>query len=126
MSYTNLKKGVSLYIAFMIMAVLMVIVFGVSTILFFEIKMAEDLGNSVIAFYAADSGIEKTLYDPRPSHSDLIGPATNTVTMVCGFAYADCPIDEGFSIDPNCDADYFCIRSVGVYEGTKRAIQTNR
>ena len=42
--------------------------FGVSYILFQEIKITRDIGNSVVAFYAAESGIEELMMnqeDPK-------------------------------------------------------------
>ncbi len=61
----NSQKGISLVLTFFIMAIILAIVFGVSAILFSEIKIIRGMGNSVVAFYAADSGIEKTFYYDR-------------------------------------------------------------
>src|SRR3989344_7397808 len=58
----NNQKGVSLIITFFIMTILLALVLGISTILFNEIKIIGNIGNSVSALYAADAGIEKTLF----------------------------------------------------------------
>ncbi len=61
----NSQKGVSLIIIFLIMTVIIAIVLSISTILSSEIKIIGDIGSSVSSFYAADIGIEKTLYFDR-------------------------------------------------------------
>ena len=57
------QKGLSLYLAIVIMSILLAIVLGMSTILFYQLKIVGGMGNSVVAFYAADTGTERALYD---------------------------------------------------------------
>lgn len=59
------EKGVSLIITFLIMTIMLAIVLSTTTILFNEIKVISNIGNSVSSFNAANSGIEKTLYFDR-------------------------------------------------------------
>jgi len=59
------QKGVVLIIAFFIMTIIIAVVLSIGTILFREIKAVGSAGNSVSAFYAAESGIEKVLYADR-------------------------------------------------------------
>jgi len=61
----NSQKGISLILTFFIMTIILAIVLGVAAILVSEIKIIRAMGNSVVAFYAADSGIEKTFYFDR-------------------------------------------------------------
>lgn len=61
----NRQKGVSVVIAFFIMLIILAVVLSISTILTNEIKIISGLGNSVVSYYAVDSGIEKTLYFDR-------------------------------------------------------------
>jgi hypothetical protein len=56
------EKGVSLIITFFIMIIVLSVVLSVSILLCGQLKLLRNIGNSVIAFYAADSGIEKVLY----------------------------------------------------------------
>lgn len=56
------QKGVSLYLAFMVMSVLLAIGLGVSVIFVPQIKTIKGMGDSVIAFYAADTALERVLY----------------------------------------------------------------
>ncbi len=60
----NLKeKGISLYLAVVIMSILIAVISGIGTILFYQMNILKDMGDSVVAFYAADTGIERGLYD---------------------------------------------------------------
>jgi len=63
--FKNYQKGVSLYLALMIMFILIAIGLGISLIIVSQMKMIRGMGDSVVAFYAADTGIEHALYDKR-------------------------------------------------------------
>ncbi len=56
------QKGISLIITFFIMIIILAVVLAISTLLYSQIKVIRNIGNSVIAFYAADSGVEKVLF----------------------------------------------------------------
>jgi len=49
----------------MIMFILIAIGLGISLIIVSQMKMIRGMGDSVVAFYAADTGIEHALYDKR-------------------------------------------------------------
>ena len=133
MSPTNNKiqnsKGISLLFVVLIMSVVLSIGLGVSGILIQQTRMMGEIGYSVISFYAADSGVERELYDlykspsPQPSHSGMCGDASFEVSGKCGAEVSaeDCPTN--FEIDPECDALNYCIKSIGSYQKTKRAIE---
>lgn len=59
------EKGVSLIITFFILTIILAIVLNISALLYSGIKITRNIGNSVLAFYAADSGVEKLLYYDR-------------------------------------------------------------
>jgi len=59
------QKGVALIITFFIMVVILGINLSVSAILYSEIKIVRNIGSSIVAFYAAESGVEKVLYYDR-------------------------------------------------------------
>ncbi|MFH1894661.1 MAG: hypothetical protein ABH813_02065 [Patescibacteria group bacterium] len=111
----NTKRGVSIYLAVMIMAIMLAIVFGLNAILLGQIKTIRSMGYSVIAFYAAETGIENSLYIDDEA---LPGSLTN------GSSYTVEKLDPG---EKTCPAGVnYCFRSVGVFEGTSRAIQVSR
>lgn len=59
------QKGVSLYLAVVIMSVLSAVVLGLIALSISGIKMVSGLENSVMSFYAANTGIEHSLYNIR-------------------------------------------------------------
>jgi len=59
------QKGVSLIMAFFIMIIVLSVVLSVSALLYSEVKVIRNISNSIISFYAADSGIEKVLFYDR-------------------------------------------------------------
>ena len=56
------QKGVSLIITLFIMMIILSVVLSISAILYSQIKVVRNISNSMVGFYAADSGIEKVLY----------------------------------------------------------------
>jgi len=115
----NSQQGVSLYIAFMIMTVLMVIGFGMSAIVFSQMKMIKAMGNSVLSFYAADTGIERALYEI--SQGAEVGSHYEH-----SFENDSSYVADVIAPNADCSADNYCIKSVGTYKGIKRAIQATR
>lgn len=56
------EKGVALLVTFFIMGIALSIVLGISGILISEVRMIRSMGNSVVAFYTADTGMEEVIY----------------------------------------------------------------
>jgi len=65
-----MEKGISLYLAVVILAILTSAVLGLVVLLTGQIKIFSPLGDSVIAFYAADTGVEHSLYNIRKEGGD--------------------------------------------------------
>ena len=110
----NYNKGVSLLFTILILAIVLAISLGISTILLQEIKISRGIGDSVVAFYAADTGIERaTMNREEPSNFEecFTSPYNDIYYKVEVTAGAD------------CQADNYCIQSVGIYKKTKRAIE---
>lgn len=59
------QKGVSLIISFFIMTIIIAVILAITILLYSEIKIIRNIGNSIVAFYSADSGVEKVLYYDR-------------------------------------------------------------
>ena len=111
----GVEKGVSLYIAILIMSLLLAMGLGLSNILLNQIKIIKGMGSSVVAFYAADTGIERVLMNKYNAISSN-GVSEN---LDNGAGYLISVLLPG----AGCDALNFCIKSVGTYKGTKRAIE---
>jgi len=65
--YNNkiMERGVAIYLAFMVMTILLAISLGLSVILIGQMKVIKGIGDSVIALYAAETGIEMVLYTDK-------------------------------------------------------------
>jgi len=134
MSYFK-EKGVALYLVLVIMGILLAAVLGLSAALIGQIKTIKGIGYSVKALYAADTGIERVLLDVIPSahypQTGINGAFYEVWVVCCEHTDPDClfEVDEcpsGLIEDPDCPARYFCYKSVGTHEKTKRAIEITR
>ena len=108
----NKQRGISVLFAISILSVILSIGLGTSSILIRQIKTIREISYSVVAFYAADNGIEEVLL--------MTIPADISETQLNGAMYEVVVND---SASPDCDAANFCIKSIGSYKGTKRAIE---
>lgn len=110
-------RGVSIYMAILVMSILLAVAIGTAAILLNQIKMIRSMGDSVVALYAADTGIERVLYynpDPEVVVSDnLDNNSTYSAKKV---------LPNGTT----CIADYYCIKSIGTYKEVRRAIEVTR
>jgi len=117
--FKKLQKGISLPIAIMVLSIILSIALGLTAILITQLKIIREMGYSVTAFYAADTGIERSLNDiikgsgPIDYVEEPLGSATYSVTVVSAG-------DDGCQASQVTD---YCIRSVGTYLGVKRAIE---
>src|SRR3989344_2077297 len=107
----KLESGVSLYLSIMVTAVLLAVALGISTIFITQAKTAREMGYSVIAFYAADAGIEAVLMNrANPANipqTSLSNEATYRVIVTSGGA-------------GGCAAVNYCIKSLGSYKEINR------
>lgn len=96
------QKGISLLFTVLITSLILAVSLGISALLIQEMRMMGEIGYSVIAFYAADSGIEAAVYDlyqhpasPTPTHSnssdnaDLGNARYDTQAKCCHFSFVD-------------------------------------
>lgn len=112
----DFQKGISLYLSLLVVAILLAMILGLSTLSLFQIKMIRGMGDSVSALYAAETGIEVQLYygtstpplpysfDGRSYQLKLLNPGEG-----------DCPLEANY-----------CIESVGVFKNTRRALRIIR
>ncbi len=60
-----LQAGVSLIITFFVMIIILAVVLSISVLLYSEVKIIKNMSDSMVSFFAADSGAEKVLYYDR-------------------------------------------------------------
>lgn len=127
----NGQKGVSVFLAVMILTIILSVALGISTISVFQTKMIKGMNDSVTSFYAADTGMELVLY--RDKRCRLVG--CGSLPWAC-LDVLDC--DNGlpagslsgnlgsatYWVNFNAGAD--TISSEGTYQETKRAVRVQR
>lgn len=114
------RKGSVLYFSLVIMAVIMSIVLGLTVILRTQIRTIRNIQFSVPALYLADIGIEEALYNM--AQDDSTESFNGEVSNFGNYEVKIVTKDD----DPEgtCQNDY-CVRSVGIYRGIRRAIETS-
>jgi Tfp pilus assembly protein PilX len=116
----KVKKGTVLYFSILIMSVLFSIGIGLSLIIFNQIKILRGVGDSVIALKAADTGVERALYALYTEGITL--PYSTSSILENGASFI-------VQINPSSTCptgtQYYCIKSVGTFKGTKRAIDAS-
>lgn len=74
MKNNNLEKGVAIYLVVIIVSALTAVSLNIASIIIGGSKMTSNAGDSVKAFYAADTGIEYALYNALENNncSDIV------------------------------------------------------
>lgn len=106
------NNGFSLLLAVLMMALFLAIALGISTIFISQTQMLKGMGYSIVAFYAADTGIERALYEEQAVSGVLANGAAYNV--------------QYFTPGPACPGQSYCLKSVGIYKQTRRAIEIIR
>ena len=100
------------------MSVFLAIVLGLTSIIIGGSKMSESFGDSVRAFHAADTGIERALY--RIRQEDICDNFTGTIGT--DYNYSVTITHEGGG---TCASSGTTISSVGIYNNTKRELEAS-
>lgn len=107
------ERGISLVLTFLIMAIMLGIVLGISSIVSGQLKIMANASNAMSAFYAAESGLERALY----------------VSKYC----PNCNLDyEGefdgreYFVEANKTNGVLTISSRGMYKGAWRSVEFKR
>jgi len=127
------NKGAALLLTLLILTAILSIAFGVSTLMLGETKLSQEVPRSLRAYYAAEAGIERKLYEIRgtvPNYNDIgVGPiwcgagGIGRVPLGDETYYAVDVIPGGTG---TCSSALsYCIKSYGCYKGTRRAIEVS-
>ena len=98
-------------LAVLLLSILLVIGFGISILMFQQMRLSGQAGRSVVAFYAADAGAEKCLYEVRKD-----GAVTCPFTDIA----LDFDAQATYTVDYNGVDE---ITSIGKFRGTTRKIE---
>jgi len=118
------QKGLSIYLVILILSVILTISFGLSIILITQTKITREIKKSIVALYAADSGIEHTLYNIYILGTD---PPTTSSSIFLGkrWSYAVKISSSTVNISPTDTFTLYQIKSLGAFDGIQRAIESS-
>ena len=102
------NKGSALLLTILVLSTLLAINLAISTILIGQIKVLSGMENSVQAFFAADTGIERALFE---GGTRFMGSLSNGAT---------------YHVIISSTENKITITSKGSFRGTKRAIEVTR
>jgi len=125
------EKGSAIYFTFIVLSIMLATALGISVLLIGQIKLMTGIENSVVAFYATDSGIENILYQKKmeagiSNCSGEIPPSYCSIDLNNGASAQATFTPSG----ANCLYSDGCIKSVGSYStgsgnDAQRAIEIN-
>jgi len=133
----NLKKqkGVSIVYIVLITSVIFAIALGINSISYQQARTMNEQGYSVVAFFAADAGAERQLYNLYKQSINLPEPGfslTFVSSVPAGYVTnvwcSDLNTTDCFGISKqlpagSCLATNFCVNSVGEYREIRRAVE---
>lgn len=111
------EKGATLLFAILILASVFLISLAVATSILTQRRLSSAIGDSLVAFYAADSGIENRLFDAKGGTPTTGNCADFGLTFGNG---ATCTISSVTK-----EAGATTIRSIGSYRGVKRGMEVS-
>jgi len=122
------QRGIAIFLAVIMLTLVLSMALGVNTLLLSQIKTMRDSGNSVIAFYGAESGTEWALLNVNDSNWQTT--IYHNYLDLNGDHIEESAIDATYDVSTiapgvgqcSATADY-CLKSVGMYRGTRRVIQ---
>lgn len=121
------QRGVSLYLVILISTLILAIGLEISALLVTQVKMAREIGYSVVAFYAADTGIEYVLYLDKICRQSgcPIPPCTpGCQGLSLHYDSGDISLNEAeYRVEMPI---YSLFKSKGKFRGVNRAIEVNR
>lgn len=119
----NKERGASLLLTILVLTAIMSIALGISTLMLVEMKLSREVIKSLRAYYAAEAGIERSLYDDRKEGgASDIGSSPSWCAGI-GKVCLD-GSDTCYAVDVTVGATTY-IKSYGCYKGARRAIEVS-
>jgi len=109
----NNHKGSALLLTLLIIAAVLSIAFGVSRLSLGELKLSRDTSTSLVAYYAAETGVECEMF------ADRVNP-----TFECGRVAPMC-LSAGICVETAVEgvSPSRVIQATGSYKDVRRAIE---
>jgi hypothetical protein len=116
----NTEKGTILYFSVLILSILFTLSIGLSLIIFTRMRIQREIGYSVIALSAADTGVERALYAIYKEGNLAF---SETANLENGASY-----NVSVATSSNqcvASVQYYCIQSKGMFKGVIREIDAS-
>ena len=115
----NREEGVALILTVIIISAVMLIASMIANIVITQMQLVEDIGSSVSAIYAADSGVECQLYNIRQGRSVDCNSADIPGGNIMMF--------NGASVKTSADgaSPNYTVKSLGSFRSVKRQFQVD-
>ena len=110
----NKQNGIVLYIVLLIVSIFMAIVLTLTNVSISQTKISWQAGDSVKAFTAADTGVERALYNIRILDPADFSDISGTLLSNPDYSYSVHTTQIGLSAT---------IKSSGVFRKTRRTIE---
>jgi|GEM_PF-646459 hypothetical protein len=129
------RKGIALYLAMAGLSIVLAVALGVSLLSVYQLKNVNEAGNSVIAFAAAETGVEWAIcpryageYLDDVNYTTMCNKPGSTANYhICadeGLGAAHYIVTAETDVESlSCPPEVVCIKSVGIYRGTQRVIR---
>ena len=124
------RQGIAIYLAVVTLSIVLAIALGVRLLSVYQLKNLNEAGNSVVAFAAAETGIEWALSQYYSSFIDDTNYQVrcNITPNICvkkiAIGQAFYTVAETMAADDqSCPTGFLCVKSVGDYNGTQRVIK---
>lgn len=124
------QRGAALYVAVMVTSLTLAIAVGVSALLVGQLKILRSMGDSVVAFFAADAGIERILRVGGYDCSTYVQVAECVKSKALGLGVMVLENGSTYVLtvekggEGTCPAQKtYCVKSLGTYKNTRRAIR---
>jgi hypothetical protein len=107
------QGAISILLAVLLLSILLVIGLGISLLMLQQIKMSGQVGRSVVAFYAAEAGTERCLYEVRKNGA-----------VSCPFTNVSLDFDSNAKYTTSYNGSD-TITSIGQFKDTSRKIEVS-
>ena len=115
-------KGIALLLTLFVLSGALIVTLTAADIVFSGIKMNRILNNSGIAFFAAEAGLERALWEARTweargvANPLVAGPSDNIF-------YGTLSNNSAYSVNYTLNAEVV-FKSIGFYRGVKRSVES--
>lgn len=113
------QTGVILLLTLFILSGILVITLGAADLVLAGIKMNRLTGYSNLAFFAAEAGLERSLWEARKNSYPLPDADQNNI-----FENPDIGNSGAYSVNYATSTPNVTFKSIGAYRGTKRSVES--